>query len=107
MAKHTPGPWRVIQHNHIDGQLWLSINQAAPNTMDGGYEWVAEVKYLTTDPDRQWANARLIAEAPELLDALKGFLCFHQDKTYRLGSDLHMLQIKAETTIAKAEGRTV
>jgi hypothetical protein len=23
---HTPGPWRVIKHNHAHGDLWLSVN---------------------------------------------------------------------------------
>jgi hypothetical protein len=105
MAKHTPGPWRVIQHNHIDGQLWLSINQAAPNTMDGGYEWVAEVKYLTTDPDRQWANARLIAATPDLLEA--AYATVRVCEMWQTGQLKDTSAYKsAVAAIAKAEGGT-
>ena len=74
MSPHTPGPWEVVQHSHVDDELWLSVNQQADE--HGMKEWVAEIKYLVTDPDRQKANARLIASAPEMLNALKETLAF-------------------------------
>lgn len=56
-AKHTPGPWIV----NYDG---LNID----TKQDGGIEQVARVS--RTNEERE-ANARLIAAAPDLLDALK------------------------------------
>jgi hypothetical protein len=72
MSPHTPGPWEVVRHEHADGELWLSVNQHAD--ANGMKEWIAEIKYLCTDPERQKANARLIAAAPELLAACKALI---------------------------------
>lgn len=76
-SQPTPGPWEVVRHFHIDGELWLSVNQHAD--AHGMKEWVAEVKYLTTEPERQLANARLIAAAPDLLAALKLYVEHFRD----------------------------
>jgi hypothetical protein len=89
----TPGPWEVIRHQHVDGELWLSVNQHADP--DGMKEWVAEIKYLTTDAERQWANARLIAAAPDMLAALRE-VAHHADDECGF-----MVLVKA--AIAKAE----
>jgi len=54
--------------------LWLSIGfHTTDGTTDPDGRWigpVAELKYLVAHEDEQWANARLIAAAPELLDGL-------------------------------------
>ena len=59
-AKHTPGPWK------IDYGYNRSINFIGPCVPDqyAGSSWLRVTE----------ANARLIAAAPELLDALKGML---------------------------------
>lgn len=49
-AAHTPGPWRV----------------SGKATINGGRGWIASVSTLNRN-----ANARLIAAAPELLEALE------------------------------------
>ena len=54
MSKHTPGPWKLVDRDSV-------LIPIAP------YEW-AEA-YGGTE-----ANARLIAAAPDLLEALKGML---------------------------------
>ena len=59
-AKHTPGPWK------IDYGYNRSINFIGPCVPDqyAGSSWLQVTE----------ANARLIAAAPDLLDALKGML---------------------------------
>lgn len=109
MSEHTPGPWEVVQHNHVDDELWLSVNQHAD--AEGMREWVAEIKYLTTDPERQWANARLIAAAPELLRMLKATewvranspaFCYVCGRERWVG---HAEDCEVSNAIRKAEGR--
>lgn len=78
MSKHTPGPWRVFICD--DGGQWsgwpLSINAVDDEDKSivrpGGqypYEWDA-----TMSQHEAIANARLIAAAPELLEACKSAL---------------------------------
>lgn len=100
---HTPGPWEVVRHSHVDGDLWLSVNQHAD--AQGMKAWIAEIKYLTTEEERQWANARLISAAPDMLAALKDavqtarnyYAMFH-DETWK------ERLAKWDAAIAKAEG---
>ena len=84
-TKHTPGPWVVMPrgHNGIEAvQVWPE--------RDG------EGRICTMmNSQHENANARLIAAAPELLDACKKML----DVSY--GPDHEMLC----AVIAKAEGR--
>lgn len=61
--KHTPAPWiyRTVPSDSVDGKTsyWIDTVNAAP---------LADVR---TRPDNEHeANARLIAAAPELLEAL-------------------------------------
>ena len=68
-TKHTPGPWRVstanpLQVNTDKGGDSVGVAESqkynAPNTF--------------CDPNEAEANAKLIAAAPELLEALDGLL---------------------------------
>lgn len=97
-AAHTPGPWKVGESYYVlagpeDGHLAACFNY---------------VKGLGTVP--QYANARLIAAAPELLEALKDVLkaCGEQGlnviETEEGGPDAEWA-VRAEAVIAKAEGR--
>ena len=54
--KHTPGPWKVIQPEHD------------PNAYDVATEAGGQIARL---PWKCEANARLIAAAPELFEALR------------------------------------
>ena len=60
-TKHTPGPWQVGRQDHVGD--W-QIQSGA----EGGYGVVACTMPVGIDNPK--ANARLIAAAPELLDAL-------------------------------------
>lgn len=84
-AKHTPGPWEVaIQYlpSHVAYYL----------------------KYEELSKEEVEANARLIASAPCLLEALKAVLSSGvlNDKRW---SGLGAIRVKAEEAISRAEGR--
>ena len=64
MSKHTPGPWEVIG------------STIAPSGLLA--DEVATVAIQPRDGEKQ-ANARLIASAPELLEALSTALTFITD----------------------------
>ena len=61
MSKHTPGPWRYMAgtHSHYDSEGKAIARVYGPRGIDCS---------------RRDANARLIAAAPDLLEALKGML---------------------------------
>lgn len=72
-AKHTPGPWVI--GGQSEGGKYININ--------GGGRIIARVMFSKpTDPfPADDANARLIAAAPDLLEALK-----------KCRSELHLLK---------------
>ena len=106
MSKHTPGPWEAREHS--DGSHWFV-------DWDGGW---------TAGDELSEANARLIAAAPELLEACEA--CFGMlylatdviDKARRQQwdgvrcTDLHVIDLQtcrntynaARAAIAKATG---
>jgi hypothetical protein len=101
MSKHTPGPWVVRDDGH--DYLWPLID--AENVGAGHYASIAIA--IQRDPHPQHrggidaataaANARLIAAAPELLNALKQLVDTPvSDSAYRA----------ARAAIARAEGET-
>lgn len=68
-AKHTPGPW------HVDEPPYEFNRYISGNAHKDGDDWVstsvAKVLGNATSRNVTEANARLIAAAPELLDAVK------------------------------------
>ena len=58
MSKHTPGPWRVVE-NRVPASLEIYARETA----------IVEC-WRRADVQTEMANARLIAAAPDLLDAL-------------------------------------
>ena len=92
MTKHTPGPWILVKAPR--SRTWELSAQ--------GWKQFANV-YGNTDPElnRQGeANARLIAAAPDLLEALKAIR-----QAFQSGTAMFVAQDMAEAAIAKAEGR--
>ncbi len=99
-AAHTPGPWTNEGQGDITG---IERNDDINGKVD-----VCSV-YLRTAPGRHEANARLIAAAPELLEAL-GNLVENQNATW-IASGFTDEQIQAmpylkpaRAAIAKATG---
>jgi len=66
-ASHTPGPWSVFDGREVDGiSPWVVTGSGDPSDSDGLY-----VAGLAVIDAETLANARLIAAAPDLLEALK------------------------------------
>jgi hypothetical protein len=93
MVKHTPGPWHV-EENRAYHTSFLIYSQAG-NQLAQCFNWQNKSFDIAAD-----ANARLIAAAPELLEALE----------WVLNSYEHEYQTKlpafiaARAAIAKATG---
>ena len=72
--KHTPGPWLIHKPRHCDGDLWIQVLKGAWDiTSNGASEKgvIADAKYSAMTDEENEANARLIAAAPDLLEALQ------------------------------------
>ena len=67
VMEHTPGPW-VIDHETRPAGVCVVYNTSHPN----GFVYIrGALGYWDADRDENMANARLIAAAPELLEALE------------------------------------
>jgi hypothetical protein len=105
---HTPGPWFHIpraRDGHVDIITDREDNRGRAFIQVGSPE--AEYPILDYPHDnKQTANARLIAAAPELLAALKELAGWGLCHTSPLDAKSpHNLLIAAVEAIAKAEGR--
>ena len=61
-TKHTPGPWNIVESNKIDEEAHIQTDLKSICRM-----WIQM-------DSQDMANARLIAAAPELLEALKALV---------------------------------
>lgn len=81
MSKHTPGPWSVVEHDHA-----ICIQTESPSKTKYGASRYAAIGGFDRNDLAQLeearANARLIAAALELLEALVASeaLMRHMDK---------------------------
>lgn len=90
MSKHTPGPWKVDKRERET----LITAAAMP--------YVAAVSSsLHGQPGTGEANARLIAAAPDLLDALQCYVMLYASLDTE---GKQKLRDRAEAAITKAEG---
>ena len=91
--EHTPGPWRISPA----GGLIQPANGSPLNCICRGFG-------RDEEPFPNWeANSRLIAAAPELLDALQGALPVV--KHFVKNHDFMLIE-QMEAAIAKATGQT-
>lgn len=69
MSKHTPGPWEAngLESPPVPGR-WMSV-YAYPE--GGGFHLVASIEHAGVGLEQARHNARLVAAAPDLLDALQ------------------------------------
>lgn len=63
-SKFTPGPWAAHRSTRDDGSWLMAIDM--PNGYKEDYAWISNDR----EPGSEWANAHLIAAAPEMYEAL-------------------------------------
>jgi hypothetical protein len=123
-VQHTPGPWVLRETaSWMTGQVlfghelpqregegfrsmrtvgWIALNGSLKNNNRRG------TRKIPTEEDR--ANARLIAAAPELLEALRAALLDIENTAYDPNDGIASLARarlgRARAAIAKAEGRS-
>ena len=99
-SEHTPGPWRAVIRKNQTG-----VRMAAVDMAPHGRSWEPRRNGLL--PDYEEANARLIAAAPEMLEALKMFLAPHTSPSIHEPTQVQLEQAvdAALAAIAKAEGK--
>jgi hypothetical protein len=111
-TKHTPGPWTV--EDPMGAEIGLSIVQADLDSRD--WEFIAMVcqsdpseEHMGRDrfisPEEQGANARVIAAAPEMLNALKAI---QKIGVLNPTNSMHVRKAIADmvAAIKKADGRS-
>lgn len=111
MSGHTPGPWTFSKDDQLgDTRFYIAQEEGAPYTPD--YSDVATLIAETCSGDRvrvQEANARLIAAAPELLEALQRLIPHAHFMTMCATAEDHIVVAavdRARDAIAKATGAT-
>lgn len=99
MNQPTPGPWRFDPENKGIVDTTNTLLQVSGCSMPCGY---------VPDDHVSYANARLIAAAPELLEAVRAYMFVEQTlagkNPHKLGTNRHFAFEKARAAIAKAEG---
>jgi hypothetical protein len=98
--KFTPGPWEFVAKLTASENHRGFFIRAKKPTRNGKWA-LAEVQPGDEDGALGWANACLIAAAPELLDAAKWAIAVFAANTPEEASVLNRLQ----TAIAKADGK--
>jgi hypothetical protein len=67
-AQHTPGPWKAVRN----ASFWEVVTPLLGQTLDQANEYSPSLAYVWGEGEEQAeANARLIAAAPDLLEALR------------------------------------
>jgi len=84
-TRHTPGPWQTWENG--DGEYGIERNGDSLGTMEG---------------QNAKANARLIAAAPDLLEAARSMIDW-QDTPAHVRGDFRPIQKALRQAIAKAE----
>ena len=100
-SKHTPGPWDVIPQNGA-GPMIAHCYDTGNDINPTGLRLVCHVLERKASQEVDRANARLIAAAPELLEALKGLLA-----VFAPGGNIAASEGSADRAVAEADAEAV
>ncbi len=113
MSEHTPGPWTIVEHYEdtlsIVDRYGFEHVTAESHAILLGYAEKLGIPHWADSPEaqrdipaaEQFANARLIAAAPDLLEAARNVL--ESDSLRGAGMGAALTSLAA--AIAKANGR--
>jgi hypothetical protein len=94
MNKHTAGPW-----------LYREDSAQCPYIASDKKTMIADINHVYVPKSEVYANAHLIAAAPDMLEALKDMIGILEDMMPRFkGYDGNWSVNAARAAIAKAEG---
>lgn len=100
-TKHTPGPWMATIHNHIKCDLRpIGLTADAGQTLAAVFGGPTSDLSFPQSEDEVTSNARLIAAAPDLLEALQTLV----QMTGNIGQIEAFLNGPARAVIAKSTG---
>jgi hypothetical protein len=99
MTQHTPGPWEWVENapGQYGSGKWLGSNSGMVFDYAGCGSHECDVSE---------ANARLIAAAPELVEALYAILISSFHDVENISPHMQQAANKACAAIAKATGKT-
>ena len=97
MSKHTPGPWTATKFNPVTGEIDDCYLYVEPGIA------VIERKVKGRD-QHDTGNARLIAAAPDLLEALENLYSLIEKHREELPISFAYQHGKAFAAIAKSRG---
>ena len=100
-SKHTPGPWSIEKHGRA-GRLIEGPGFISPVLVGNIFDHRSGSADRVPQEEIQTANARLIAAAPEMYDALRDAVTLLNAVGYVDGDIVDA----ARAVIAKVEGRT-
>ncbi|PXB45422.1 hypothetical protein C0056_21370 [Pseudomonas aeruginosa] len=94
MSKYTPGPWVALKAEQAvhEQDYYIASERGVVGYWKGGKSWHDDDKWVLTE-----ADARLIAAAPDMLEALQ--VCIQQITALCSADDVHD---QARAAIAKA-----
>ena len=75
-TKHTPGPWEILPNGDIASKVHEFVDFGGKTGTKKVFPILATVKEFASQKDYARANARLIASAPELLEALNALVAW-------------------------------
>jgi hypothetical protein len=102
-TKHTPGPWFVGANTNNDGGVSIVSDEARVCVVDAIGKFPRGQGWNHQDAARD-ANARLIAAAPDMLEALKAISEVGIREIHDWQAIAERMQATALAAIAKAEG---
>ena len=88
MLNHTPGPWKVIEsvESQVHGRNCLHVQAMNP---ERAIARVWPTKLRSSEVDAIAENARVIAEAPAMLDAIRTLVTSLDWERKRSGTSYH------------------
>lgn len=105
--KHTPGPWQFGYEDHSGPEFIVSKSGKTVATLRWGCSCCKNTpeNFLDMTPEER-GNARLIAAAPELLEALQQIAVLDAGVgNFKVSARVRKAANIARVAIAKAEGK--